>query len=435
MAAGATFLGGAKSRLLPASVPFRFFGAAAGFQVAAWVCVMVGGAELPGFAGGLGWPLAALHAVTLGVLTMSAVGASLQLLPVATRQPVAVAAAPALLWWLLVPGIVVLLVGMAFAWPAVLAFGGAAVAIALVVYGALLAVNLARGRGMAVVAAHGWAAVIGLVLLLASGLSLVLGWLGEPGLARSAALGLHIAFAAYGFMGLLVLGFSHILVPMFAVGDMAATRPASLSLALALCALAFGTAGSFDIATDQARVAACVFGLAALGLHVGLMLRVIRGGLRPDLGPSFVLVRCGWAGLGASLLAAALVWPDGPAAEWSGARAFFVALLVLALLSFLLGMLARIVPFLASMHAPAGRRGPPTPTTLTDARAQAVGVACHLAASGLLLLAVIADSAWLARLAGAIGCVGALAWCRYVAFAWQRTRAPVQRAPNLNQVN
>ena len=42
-------------------------------------------ADWPGFAGGLGWPLAALHLVTLGVLAMTAIGASLQLLPVATR--------------------------------------------------------------------------------------------------------------------------------------------------------------------------------------------------------------------------------------------------------------------------------------------------------------------------------------------------------------
>ena len=76
------------SRLLPMSIPFRFFGAAIVFHVLAWLAVLAGAQQLPRFAGGLGWPLAALHLVTLGVLVMTALGASLQLLPVATRQPV-----------------------------------------------------------------------------------------------------------------------------------------------------------------------------------------------------------------------------------------------------------------------------------------------------------------------------------------------------------
>ncbi len=430
MAAGATFLGGAKSRLLPASVPFRFFGAAVAFQALAWVCVIVGAPDLPGFAGGLGWPLAALHAVTLGVLTTTAVGASLQLLPVATRQPVNATGAPAALWWLLVPGIAVLLAGMALADPPVLAVGAAAVVLALVAYGALLAHNLARGRGMAVVMAHGWGAMIGLAVLLGSGVSLVLGWLGAPSLARSASLGLHIAFAAYGFMGLLALGFSYILVPMFSVGDSPGDRPAFASLGLAALALALAAIGAFDGAGAAARIGAGAAGVAALGLHVELMRRSIRSGLRRDLGQAFVLVRCGWAGLGASLVAAAVVWPEGPGDSWPGARAFLVSLLVLSLLAFLLGMLARIVPFLASMHAPAGRRGPPTPSKLTAARPQAVGTICHLAASALLLVAVTVDSAWLVRGAGLVGVVGAAAWIRFVAFAWQRTVA--RPAANLN---
>ena len=52
-----------------------------------WRC-LAGGHAVPGFAGGLGLPLAALHLVTLGVLAMTAHrGQLLQLLPVATRQP------------------------------------------------------------------------------------------------------------------------------------------------------------------------------------------------------------------------------------------------------------------------------------------------------------------------------------------------------------
>ena len=93
MAVAATFLSGAGSRLLPPSIPFRFFGAAVGFHLVAWLAALAGANDLPAFAGGLGWPLAALHAVTLGVLAMTAIGASLQLFPVATRRPIAQACA------------------------------------------------------------------------------------------------------------------------------------------------------------------------------------------------------------------------------------------------------------------------------------------------------------------------------------------------------
>lgn len=432
MATGAGFLGGAKSRLLPASVPFRYFGAATGFQALAWVCVLAGAADLPGFAGALGWPLAALHAVTLGVLTMTAVGASLQLLPVATRQPVGSARLPTLLWWLLVPGVALLVAGMAHVWPALLAAGAALVVPALLAYGVLLAANLARGRGMPVVAAHGWGAVLGLAVLLASGTALVLAWLGLPTLPRSPSLGLHVAFAAFGFMGLLVLGFGHILVPMFAVGEMAPVRPAYGALALALAALALAAAGAFGIGAPASRGLAILAAFAAVAWHVVQMRQVMAGGMRRDLGASFRLVFAGWAGVAAATVAAASVWIDDLPGAGERAPAFFGALVALSLLTFLLGMFARIVPFLASMHATPGRRGPPTPTSLTAERPLAVGIRCHCAASALLLAGVLIDSAWVVRGAGAVGLAGAAGWALFVRHAWQRMRAKPARAADLN---
>lgn len=421
MAKGATFLGGAKSRLLPAAAVFRYFAAAVAFQVVAWVGVIVGGDELPGFAGGLGWPLAALHAVALGVLVMTAIGAGLQLLPVATRQPVASVRAPGLLWWLFTPGVTLLVGAMALAQPAWLAAGALAVAIALLAFAVLLARNLYHGRGMPVVVAHGWAALASLALLLASAASLVLAYLGLPLLPRQAALGLHVAFAAYGFMGLLVLGFSHILVPMFALGDAPPQAPALASLALAVAALVLAAIGAFDVAPTATRTAALATGAVAFGLHLMLMHRVLRDGLRRHLGRPFALVRLGWAGLAASLVVALIAWLDLPLPGSARAPALFGVLLAGSLLSFLLGMLARIVPFLASMHAPVGRRGLPPPSALTAERPLALGFACHLAAFAALLIAVLADSGVLARVAGGIGAVGALAWVAFVGHAWRRT--------------
>ncbi|MCV0429382.1 MAG: hypothetical protein K5905_28375, partial [Roseibium sp.] len=82
-----SFLGGAQDRLLPASIPFRFFLAACLFQVLAWAVLLLAADDLAGYRGGPGLVLAAIHLATLGVLAMTAIGASYQLLPVVTRRP------------------------------------------------------------------------------------------------------------------------------------------------------------------------------------------------------------------------------------------------------------------------------------------------------------------------------------------------------------
>src|ERR1700675_1847572 len=122
LAAGA-FIAGAASRLLPPSIPFRFFGAAVAYHLLAWIALFDGAQSVPRFAGGLGWPLAALHLVTLGVLAMTAIGASLQLLPVATRQPVRSQRWPALIWRVYTPGVAAVALGMGMAAPRLLAGG------------------------------------------------------------------------------------------------------------------------------------------------------------------------------------------------------------------------------------------------------------------------------------------------------------------------
>ncbi|MEO8506864.1 MAG: hypothetical protein ABI593_04470, partial [Betaproteobacteria bacterium] len=204
--AASAFLAGATSRLLPASIPFRFFGAAVVYHALAWLALLAGSDTVPTFAGGLGWPLAALHLVTLGVLVMTALGASLQLLPVATRQPVHWQRAPAAVWWLFTPGVAATTLGMGIPAPSLLVGGALLVAVALVIYAVLLARNLIGARGMPVVVAHGWVALCSLAVVVVTALSLAGAYMGVPGLARSTALALHVAFAGYGFMGMLALG-------------------------------------------------------------------------------------------------------------------------------------------------------------------------------------------------------------------------------------
>lgn len=423
---GGLFLGGAGGRLLPASVPLRWFGAAVFFHLFAWVALAL---AVPGWAqwhGGLGWPLAALHALTLGTLVASAVGASLQLLPVASRQPVRWPRLAGWLWWLFVPGLLVLLLGMGLARPAWLGAGAAAVLAVLAVWGLLLALNLRGARGMPGVQAHGWVALAALLLLGLSAAALVLLWLGQPLLSLASARALHLASGLFGLMSMLVFGFAPILLPMFALANVPPERPQLAGAAAGGLTLALATAAALLPGPDAAALAARALALAAAALAFGVhwlaMRRVLTGGMRRELGRSARLVRISWAmaTLALVLAAAILALQATALAGSAGAAAtaladalgmlFVVAAVPGWLLGFLFAILQRILPFLASMHAARRRPRPPTPSALTLEAALVWHERGHLAALALLLPAVLDRSGpWLA-LAAAVGGAGAVAF-------------------------
>ncbi len=426
-AAGA-FLAGATSRLLPASIPFRFFGAAVVYHLLAWLGLLAGADRVPRFAGGFGWPLAALHLVTLGVLVMTAIGASLQLLPVATRQPVRRVRWAAAIWWLYTPGVAAVGFGMGSGAPLLLGLGAVGVLLALLAFAALLANNLRAARGMPGVVVHGWAALACLLVVLATALSLALAGMGLPLLDRATGVALHIAFAGYGFMGLLAFGLSFILVPMFALSNAPDERRAIASCALAVAALALAALGAFGFEPRLLRIGAIGLGAAAVALHLRLMLGALRSGMRRQLGRSFTLVRIGWAALVATLFVALGIVLDAPL---PGLPSLFGLTLIAGwLLTFLLGMLQRILPFLASMHAAQGRKRPATPSSLSAERPLAIHFACHLTALAGLALAVVADSVTLAALAAGVGALGAAAFAAFFLILLRRMRggAPAAQA-------
>jgi hypothetical protein len=413
------FLAGAAGRLLPLSIPLRYFGAAAVFHLLAWLALLAGSAAWPRHGGGLGWPLAALHCVTLGVLGMSAIGASLQLLPVATRQPLVSQRLAAAIWWLYTPGVAALALAMGPGPVSLLVPGAAMVAIALVMYAGLLARNLLGARGMPGVVAHGWVALASLAVLLLSALSLAAGWAWGFWFDRGTALQLHVVFAAYGFMGMLSLGVSYILVPMFALGPAPGQRQQGVAFGWAALALAMAALAASGVAPRASGSAAAACGVVAAVLHLLLMRRVLREGMRRALGRSFTLVRIGWGSLLASLvLAFAMVW-DAPIDALQ--RWFGLLLIGGWLMSFLFGMLQRIVPFLASMHATKGRRSP-TPSSLTDERALTIHFLCHCLALLLLALALALNSAAVTALAAGLGIIGAAWFVRFFVVVLRRMR-------------
>jgi hypothetical protein len=417
MTLAASFLGGAKGRLLPPSIPFRFFAAAAVFHVAMWAVLLTDAEEALGFRGGLGPPLASVHALTFGVLIMSAIGASVQLLPVATRRGLSAIWPIRLVFWLAVPGLAVLVFGMYARWPAIMLTGAVVATAGLLLFAALFADNLRRAGKLPVVVAYGWTALAALFGLLGLGLALAFDY--DRGfLADHAAVALaHMILGGFGFMGMLALGFSHILVPMFALGSAPAPRVALMVLGLAVAALALGVAGAV---MDVSRLvgAAAVIGLAAVGLHVRLMAGVLAGGMRKRLGLSFLLIRTAWAMLPLSLLVG-LAALNG----WAGANGptlFGLVVLYGWLLTFLLGILQRIVPFLASMHATPSGGVPPLLSEIAASWPLKVHAGCHLLALCGLAVAIAAHNVVVMRAAGGVGLAGALAFGWFMSTAIRR---------------
>jgi hypothetical protein len=406
------FPAGARSRLLPMSLPFRYFGAAVVFQLAAWALVFAFPAELISFESGLGPVFAALHLVTLGVLAMTAIGATLQLLPVATRQPVRSPGAAKLVWWLLVPGVAVFAYGAAAFAPQTMGVGAMLVVVALAIYALLLGANLYGARGMKLVVAHGWAALACLAALAASGLALAARY--EHGLALDygAWRTTHLVLATYGFMGLLAIGLSTFLLPMLAVAPAPSARSAYAVLALAVAAIVAAVIGW--------ELAAALLGLIAAVAHTVTLERALRARLRPALGPGFPLVRVSWICLVASVAMALFI-----ALEMAPPRALLLFGLLLVpgwLLTFLLGVLQRIVPFLASVHASTTARGTPLISALTPGPLLALHQALHVAALAALLVAALLGAPWLARAGAAAGLAGAVVFAVFFAFVLMKVR-------------
>jgi hypothetical protein len=154
------------------------------------------------------------------------------------------------------------------------------------------------------------------------------------------------------------------------------------------------------------------------------MERSLRARLRRPLGPAFLLVRVSWACLLASLALAVLIWLD--LAPPRAPLLFGVLLVPGWLLTFLLGVLQRIVPFLASVHASAGTRGTPVISALTPARLLAAHRWLHLLALSLLLAAAVTGDARLSLAGAAAGTAGGAAFAAFFAFVLMKVHHGIQ---------
>ena len=407
-----------RTRLLPASIPFRFFAAASAFQLVAWLMLALADGLPEGGAGGLGPGVAVLHLFTLGSLAMTAIGASLQLLPVALVQSVRPPRLAALVWWLLVPGVALLSGGMAVRDPALAIAGALPVVVALAIHAGLLATLLAGAKRQRAMTWHAWLALACLAGTIVSGPALVLhyrlGWLADP---RGVALA-HLMLAGYGFMGLLATGFSYLLLPMFAVskgpGEDLQRRVLALLAASLVVAVVLALAG----APRGWLALPCAVAVAGAAVHAWQLQRTLTR-RRNREGPwSRMLMRVAWAFMLASLaLGAALAAGVAPPAV----GATFVVLLVPGwLLSFELAVLLRILPFLSSVHAKLrGGRMPPLRAVVRPSLAWAVA-GLHLAAVALLLAGLGFGQEPAVRASGISGAAGAAALLAFQGSVWRR---------------
>lgn len=420
-----SFLGGAQDRLLPAAIPFLFFLTAAAFHVLAWGALLLAAPDVAYFQGGTGPVLAAIHLLTLGTLTMTAIGASLQLFPVVTRRALTRNWPGYVSYGLMLPGVAVMSWGMGVHGSGLMQLGAVLTCAGLLVFAVLTADNLRRAGSMPLVAAHGWLALVFLVAAATLGVLLIWDVDAIFLTARMDVALTHLAFAGFGFMGLLVLGLSLVLIPMFVLARSLPTRPGWAQLALT-CAALVGFCAALFSGLAWLVWLALLAGLGAAGAYLWLMRKALKSSMRKRLGLPFVLMRVSWGFLVLALLLtgafqAGLAIPNAPA---------LIGFVLLAgwLLTFLAGVLQRIMPFLASMHA-AGKSGLPPPLSeLTAEGPLRVHAGCHFAALAFCGVGIVADQGLMIRAGAGLGVIGALAFGVFAVNVAVKTRAGLKSA-------
>lgn len=416
----AAHLGGDTQRLLPEGIPLRFFGAAVVSHILAWLAIALHAEEFPGFVGGIGPGLAAVHVLTIGVLMMTAMGASLQMLPVALGGQGPSARVCNLIFATVLVGGSGMIVGMAMLETRLLLFSALLLSFGVVSYVITIARLLARVSTPTGLIHHVWAALCALTLAVGLAVTIAInyhyGFIMDPQVWALA----HAVLAGFGFMGMLALGFSTILIPLFSMAEGPAGPWLGHSFRLLIVGICLAVAGIL-LEHRWLVVGAIAIGLVGAGLHLWLMTKALAGRMRRRLSPEFWLIRVSWALLPVTLvLGCALALGVAPD---SAAALFGFALLFGWLLTLLVAVLQRVMPFLASMHLlRKGKRSVP-PSKLVLDRPITVHRWCHLIA--LVLVSAGLALSWLPliRIGAVIGSVGAVAFACFAASVLLRTRA------------
>jgi len=386
----------------PFAAPLRFFITAPLFALLAGLLLLIDGADL--FASRwLPATLAATHLITIGFMLHVMLGALIQILPVVAganlARPLRVAA-------IVHPGLsggaLLLAAGFYFGQPLLLEIGAGLLGISVLVF------LLAAGRALFGVPSTSPTirglklALLGLLTVVALGIVLALAMARGWALPLPELTDLHAGWGLAGWAGVLLAAVAYVVVPMFQLTPGYPARPGWLFplliiALLLLWSLAVGFALPWLVRLAQAALA--LAGLAFAGLT--LRLQGQRRRARAD-----ATYRYWQLGLVASIFALGMLLTAALApklAELPGWTLFFgILLLAGGFLPFIIGMLYKIVPFLAWLHLQNQGQGKlPAPNMnriLPDLAMQRQMKAWLLAV--VLLLAAVVLPDWLARPAG-----------------------------------
>ncbi|MEO6148387.1 MAG: hypothetical protein ABIT70_15350, partial [Sulfuriferula sp.] len=404
------------------SVPFRFFLGAPLFLLLAALILLVSGPQalMSRWTPAL---LALTHLVTLGFLSMTMIGALMQMLPVVADSSMP---QPQLVAWMvhipLVAGTAMLASGLFFSQTDMLDAAIFMLAFALGVFLIAAAYSLATSRVRHATTRAMLFAGIALALTVGLGTALVGTLSGYFHLPMQELVGLHVAWGLPGWVGLLVMGVAYQVVPMF---QLTPAYPARLTRWLGgsvfwlLCAWSLTSLIPSPLASWGGSLVAggiaigfAVFAGATLYLQQKRRRRIV------DVTQQF------WRIGMLSLLAAVALW--GGAQQVPGIAAdprYPIVLGVLFMFGFAVsvvsGMLYKIVPFLVWFHLqgrlPKGSTVPNMKQIVPDhaARRQMQAHATTL----LLLLGSIAWPVLIYPAALALGFASCMLWLNLLAAA------------------
>jgi hypothetical protein len=304
-------------------------------------------------------------------------------------------------------GVHVLVAGMATNVIALLLSGAVLCAIAMVIFLGVTGINLWVAPQANIAMAYAWVALAALALLVTSGVLVAFDYFGGF-LTEHARLAVaHFVLGVFGFFGLLAFGFSTILLPMFALSPSPNRRLMQAVLVMAACAIMLALA-AIAVANTILMFAAFLLGLIAALMHVAGIEHVLHKRMRRRLDLSFMLIRIAHAVLVAGLLLGVLLTLNVPVR--GGWTLFGWVVIAGWLLTFLFGILQRIMPFLASMHVGKARGRPPLLSEIGPERPLRIHAFAHGAAVLLIGAGIMADVGHLVQAGAIIGLVGSLAF-------------------------
>ena len=388
----------------PFAAPLRFFITAPLFALAAGLLLLADGPGLlvsrwtPGL-------LAATHLITIGFMLMVMLGALIQIMPVVAgvdlHNPLRVAR------WAhagLTLGALLLVGGFLLGQPLLLS--ASALILGLTIAGFLIIIGhklakvpstspTIRGLKLALL---GLAAAVGLGASLA--LAIAHGW-AVPLLTLT---DLHIGWALGAWAGVLLAAMAYVVVPMFQLTPGYPARPGWLFPGIMLgLMLAWTLAAVLDVVL-VIRIVQCLVALLGMTfLILTLRLQMKRRRARADATYRYWQLGLASTIFALFLLLTATLWP--PLGELAGWSTFVgILLLVGGFMPFIVGMLYKIVPFLAWLHlqnhAKPGLSVPNMNKILPELDMQRQ-LRIHTVALALLLAAAVQPD-WLARPAGAV---------------------------------